>query len=205
MKLDVTFDLPSARLRTIRHYTATSGSPTFETWTTFSPLGSSVTVSDLNAFALTIPVGTIHWVNGLQGDSVEAAHDSAFTLEQRTLQSGERLTLGAIGRASEQTVPWFAVDSGPDVFYARFAVVRRLVAGRRENRRRPRLAAWPANDVDQRLIDGRWSPCLLRRHARQPRKRLCRASDLRPPRPARRPTARTAGHLQHVVRVRRRD
>lgn len=118
VKLDVTFDLPSARLRTIRHYTATSGSPTFETWTTFSALGSPVTVSDLNAFALTIPAGTIHWVNGLQGDSVEAAHDSAFTLEQRTLQSGERLTLGAVGRASEQTVPWFAVDNGPDVFYA---------------------------------------------------------------------------------------
>jgi alpha-galactosidase len=118
VKLDATFDLPSARLRTTRHYVAASGSPTFETWTTFSSLGAAVNVSDLNAFMLTIPAGTIHWVNGLQGDGVEAAHDAAFTLEQRTLQSGERLALGAVGRASEQTVPWFAVDNGPDVFYA---------------------------------------------------------------------------------------
>jgi len=118
VKLDATFDLPSARLRTTRHYIATSGSPTFETWTTFSSLGAPVNVSDLNAFMLTIPAGTMHWVNGLQGDSAEAAHDSAFTLEQRTLQNGERLSLGAVGRASEQTVPWFAVDNGPDVFYA---------------------------------------------------------------------------------------
>ena len=118
VKLDATYDLPSVRLRTTRHYIATSGSSTFETWTTFSSLGPPVNVSDLNALMLTIPAGTIHWVNGLQGDGVEAAHDAAFTLEQRTLQSGERLELGAVGRASEQTVPWFAVDNGPDVFYA---------------------------------------------------------------------------------------
>jgi alpha-galactosidase len=118
VRLDVTFDLPSSRLRTTRHYVAASRSPTFETWTTFASLGSPISVSDLNAFALTIPAGTIHWLNGLQGDGTEAVRDSAFTLQQRTLEGGERMVLGATGRASEQTVPWFAVDSGPDVFYA---------------------------------------------------------------------------------------
>lgn len=118
VKLDVTYDLPSLRLRTTRHYIATSGSPTFETWTTFSPLGSPVTVSDLNGLTLTIPAGTIHWVNGLQGDSPEVARDTAFTLQQRTLENGERLALGAQGRSSEETVPWFAVNTGSDIFYA---------------------------------------------------------------------------------------
>ena len=118
VKLDVTFELPSARLRTTRHYIATSGSTAFETCTTFAPIGAPVSESDLKPLTLTITAGTIHWVNGLQGDGVEAAHDSAFTLEQRTLQNGERLTLGSVGRSSEQTVPWIAVDNGPDTFYA---------------------------------------------------------------------------------------
>jgi alpha-galactosidase len=118
VRLDVTYDLPSSRLRTTRHYVAGSGSPTFEAWTTFTPLGTPVNVADLNGFSLTIPAGTIHWVNGLQGDGSEAVHDSAFTLQQRTLGGAERLTLGASGRASEQTVPWFSVDIGRDEFYA---------------------------------------------------------------------------------------
>ena len=118
VKLDVTYDLPSVKLSTTRHYLAASGSPTFETWTTFTPLASGVSVSDLNAFTLSIPAGTLHWLNGLQGDGVEAARDSAFTLQQRTLAEGERLVLGASGRSSEETVPWFAVDGSRDVFYA---------------------------------------------------------------------------------------
>jgi alpha-galactosidase len=117
VRLDVTFELPAFRLRTTRHYAATSGSPTFETWTSFAPLGSPVGLSELNAFVLTIPGGTLHWVNGLQGDGTEAIRDSAFTLQQRTLQAGERLVLGSTRRASEQTVPSFAVTSGSQVFY----------------------------------------------------------------------------------------
>ena len=117
VRLDVTFDLPSSHLRLSRHYVAASGSPTFETWTTFVPLGSAVSVSDLNGFVATIPAGTIHWVNGLQGDSTEAANDAAFTLQQRDLNGTERLVLGANGRASEQTVPWAAIENSSGVFY----------------------------------------------------------------------------------------
>jgi alpha-galactosidase len=118
VRLDVTFDLPASRLRATRTYAVTSGSPTFETWTTFTPTGGTVALGDLNALKLTIPAGTFHWVNGLQGDDATTARDTAFTRQQRTLAPGERLALGAAGRSSEDTVPWFAVDSGPDVFYA---------------------------------------------------------------------------------------
>ncbi len=118
VRLDVTYDLPPARLRATRHYGATSGSPTFETWTTFTPLGSPVALSNLTPLTLTIPPGTLHLVNGLQGDDATTARDTAFTRQQRTLEPGERLSLGAPGRSSEQTVPWIAADSGADVFYS---------------------------------------------------------------------------------------
>ena len=117
VRFDATYDIPSARLRATRHYEATSGSPTFETWTTYTPLGSSVALSNMTPLTLTIPQGTLHWVNGLQGDDATTARDSAFTRQERTLAPGERLSLGAAGRSSEQTVPWIAVDSGVDVFY----------------------------------------------------------------------------------------
>jgi alpha-galactosidase len=72
----------------------------------------------LNAFVMTVPAGKMHWVEGLQGDAVGAPPDSAFTLHHRTLGAGEHLTLGAEGRSSERTVPWFAVDGAQDEFYA---------------------------------------------------------------------------------------
>ena len=54
VQLDAAFDLPASRIRVTRHYAATSGSPTFETWTTITPLAGTVTVSDLNAFKLAV-------------------------------------------------------------------------------------------------------------------------------------------------------
>ena len=118
VRLTATFDLPSAGLRFTRHYSATSGSPTFESWMTYSILGPAfATLSNLNAFQFTVPAGTVHWLTGLQGDNADVEHDSAFTLRQNTLAFGDRLVLGATGRASEQTVPWFAVDGTDDEFY----------------------------------------------------------------------------------------
>jgi alpha-galactosidase len=117
VQLDATYDLPSARLRATRHYAATSGSPTFETWTTVTPLGGTVTLADLNAFRITVPAGPMHWLNGLQGDDPNQPRETAFTLQKRDLAVGDRLSLGAVGRSSEETVPWFAIDRGGDQFY----------------------------------------------------------------------------------------
>ena len=88
VQLDAAFDLPASRIRVTRHYAATSGSPTFETWTTITPLAGTVTVSDLNAFKLVVVPGTIHWVNGLQGDNSDNQIESAFTLRQQELDIG---------------------------------------------------------------------------------------------------------------------
>jgi alpha-galactosidase len=118
VQLDATFEWPAARLRATRHYAATSGSPTFETWTTITPLAGAVTVGDLNAFKFTAAPGPIRWLNGLQGDDPNQPQEMAFTLRQRELAPGERLALGAIGRSSEETVPWFAIDGGSEQFFA---------------------------------------------------------------------------------------
>ena len=102
-----------------RHYAMVSGSPSFEAWNTYEPLGAKPTVADdLSALELTIPAGTIRWLNGLQGDNAGADIDSAFSLRQKTLAAGEAFTVGATYRASEHTVPWFAIDGTGDEFYS---------------------------------------------------------------------------------------
>ena len=119
LRLDAVFGLRSAGLEIRRHYVVTSGSPTFETWTTYAPLpGATATVSNLSALELTVPNGTVHWLMGLQGDNANFVHDNAFTRQQKSLAVGDQLIFGARGRASEQVVPWFAIDGAPDEFYA---------------------------------------------------------------------------------------
>src|SRR5262249_22966137 len=112
LRLDATYALASANLTVTRHYAIVSGSPSFETWTTYA--SASAAVSELNAIHLVVPAGTIHWLTGLDGDTAGAPDpsmpDTAFTLKQQTLAIGQQLTFGAAHRASEQTVPWFAVD-----------------------------------------------------------------------------------------------
>ena len=118
LRMDAVYDLLPIGLRVTRHYAVTDGSPTFEAWTTIERTGRrSVKVANLNAVALTVPAGTIHYVTGLQGDNADVAHDTAFTLHSRTLNPGEHLSQGAQGRSSEKAMPWFAVDGSPDAFY----------------------------------------------------------------------------------------
>jgi len=119
LQLNATFELASAGLRMTRHYAIASGAPAFEAWTTFTPTGDNARdLSDLSALQITLPPGQLRWINGLQGSAADVRNDAAFSLQQKTLDSGEMLTLGAEGRSSERTVPWFAVDGEKDEFFA---------------------------------------------------------------------------------------
>ncbi len=105
VQLDAVFEVPAARLRATRHYAATSGSPTFETWTTFTPTAGAVSLSDLNGFRLTVPAGTLRWLNGLQGNDPKMPRDAAFTLQQRAragnlARQGRRQVRILAGRAN---------------------------------------------------------------------------------------------------------
>ena len=118
LQLNATFELASAGLRVTRRYAIATGSPTFETWTTYAPMSGTPTLSNLNALQVTVTAGTIRSLTGLQGDSANVQADSVFNLRQRTLGSGGHFEIGAKGRASESSIPWIAVDGGRDEFYA---------------------------------------------------------------------------------------
>src|SRR5262245_26492403 len=118
LRWNATYELASAGLRFTRHYAIVNGAPAFEAWTTFTPTTNAKNLSDLNALQITLPAGQIRWINGLQGSAADVRNDASFSLQQRTLGNGEMLTLGAEGRSSEQTVPWFAVDGDQDEFFS---------------------------------------------------------------------------------------
>jgi len=118
LTLNATFDLSSPALRVTRHYAIAGSSPSFEAWTTFQSLSGPIPLANLNAISLTLTNGPVRWLTGLQGDSADVASDGAFTLEQVSLAVNQHWSVGAAGRASEQTVPWFAIDGDGDEFYA---------------------------------------------------------------------------------------
>jgi alpha-galactosidase len=118
LQLSATYDLPAGSVRVTRHYAIVSGSPSFEVWNSYTPLGPSVSLGTPDALEMTVPAGTIRSLAGLQGDSADVIVDSAFTLNQTTLALGQQFAVGAQFRASEQNVPWFAVDGAQDEFYA---------------------------------------------------------------------------------------
>ena len=122
VRLDLAFVHRPSGLRATRHVAVVDDSPTFEVWTTLEALGEAVDVSDLNGVELTIPTGTVRWLNGLRGSTSDQGNPEAFLTQERVLGEGDRLTLGAQGRSSETTVPWVSVhgsdDEHPEEFYA---------------------------------------------------------------------------------------
>ena len=118
LRLNASYRYKPASLRATRHISIVNGSPTFEVWTTFERLGPEATLSDLNGFELEVPEGTVRWLNGLQGDTSDVMHATAFSQRNTRLGPGEGLTLGSAGRSSEESVPWFTIDGENDQFYA---------------------------------------------------------------------------------------
>jgi len=154
LELAAAYDLAGTDLQFTRHYAIVSGSPTVEAWTTFAS-AAGFPIADLSTLQLTLPFGTIHWLNGLQGDNADVAASSPFTRQQQTLDVGSVVTLGAQGRASEQTVPWFAVDGATDEFYAALMwsgawslTITRQAAGLRMSIGLPSMTTTVVNSVD---------------------------------------------------------
>jgi melibiase-like protein len=118
VQLDMDLSL-GQRVALTRHYALYDGSPTFEVWTSVrSADGLTHTLSDLNAFSLTVPGGVLRWVNGLQGDNADVDKETAFSLDEQTLDDGQAITLGSTRRSSEQTIPWIVADGGDQSVFA---------------------------------------------------------------------------------------
>lgn len=118
LRLAVSYRFKPASVRATRHIAIVDGSPTFEMWTTYESLGADAILSDLNAFELKVRDGVVRWLNGLQGSTSDTPQPSAFSLNGKRIALGEELTVGAEGRSSESTVPWFAIDGEDEEFYA---------------------------------------------------------------------------------------
>lgn len=115
------FDYSQQALRTrvARHYACYPGSPTIETWTTVQVAagGPPLVVSNLVGWQLSVPVGTVRWINGLRGDAPDTPVDEAFSLAQRDLAPGESVTLAARQRSSERVMPFVMIDNGADEWF----------------------------------------------------------------------------------------
>lgn len=111
VELAINFQLRSRGLFATRHYAIYPTAPVVEIWTSLesSAQESRTLVSNLNAYDLAAPPGSVNWINGLQ---VADANGGAFTLQRRDLSPGEQLELGAESRASETAVPWWFIDTG---------------------------------------------------------------------------------------------
>ena len=103
----------------VRHYACYPGSPTVETWTTVQTTAGAdpLVVSHLVGWQLSVPAGTVRWVNGLRGDAPDTPVDDAFSVGQRDLAPGESITLAAHRRSSERFMPFVMIDNGRDEWF----------------------------------------------------------------------------------------
>ncbi|MFI5179126.1 MAG: glycoside hydrolase family 36 protein, partial [Vicinamibacterales bacterium] len=109
LEVDYTRSDVGARVR--RFYVCYPHSPVVETWTRVETTATrAIGVADLVTWRATIATGTIHWLNGLQGDSADASNDNAFAAESRDLTDTDELVLGSERRSSERQVPVAIVD-----------------------------------------------------------------------------------------------
>jgi alpha-galactosidase len=115
--LTFTFEDRGRRLSVERSYAAYPGSPTIECWTRIESLGGSADLSGLTAWQMTMPLGTVRWLNGLRGDSADTDAASAFSLDKGELDPGDQFAIGSDRQSTEQYVPLLFVEDGDDSFY----------------------------------------------------------------------------------------
>lgn len=115
VELTLSFDHRDTGIVATRHYRSVAGAPVIEVWTTLMlPAGrAEVVTSSLNAWRLSVPAGTVRWVAGLEPpDGLES-----FTIVDRDLRPGERLSFGSLERSSSSVVPVFSVAAAQGRFF----------------------------------------------------------------------------------------
>lgn len=119
VRLTFEFEHRATHARIARMYACAPGSPTIEVWTRIiAPAGDPLILSDINGIDMLMPNATVRWIGGLRGDSADSVADGAFALDERGLDTDERIEIGAEGRSTSDYVPFVIVDDGRDEFYA---------------------------------------------------------------------------------------
>jgi alpha-galactosidase len=120
VELDLIFTSRAQSVRITRSYAVYMRAPVVEAWTRIEALSSSASVHGLNAWQLTVPMGTVRTVSGLLGDDADNSNANVarqFTIQRQDVPAGRRLDLGATDRSSEDTLPWFAIERSDAVFF----------------------------------------------------------------------------------------
>ncbi len=117
VRLDLHFADATRRFRAVRSYAVHPAAPVLEVWTRITPDSRALVVDKLNAFDVPLASGTFRWITGhLTPPEAGGTFSSGWV----DLEPGQRYDLGSAGRASEQTVPWFAVDRGTDSVFGAY-------------------------------------------------------------------------------------
>jgi alpha-galactosidase len=120
VELDLVFTSRAHGVRITRSYAVYARAPVVEAWARFESLSNSATIQGLNAWQLTVPAGTVRTVSGLLGDNADNSNVNVarqFTIQRQEVAAGRRVDLGAAGRSSEETLPWFAIERSDAVFF----------------------------------------------------------------------------------------
>jgi hypothetical protein len=204
--LSFAFHSSKAPLVVVRSYACVEGSPAIEAWTSFQIRGSSsVTVSNPNVWQLSVPAGTVHFVNGLRGDSAAVRVDEAFMLRDASIGPGASMVLEEHNRSTEQYLPLISADLPTDEFFGGL-----LWSGSWQmtiRRAGPARQCRPPDDEHRRrrVASARDAARLFRFHAWRPLRRFGRPARLRRPGTPPRPAVSVAGHQQYMVLLRHGD
>jgi alpha-galactosidase len=79
--------------------------------------GEPLVVSHFVGWQVSVPVGTVRWINGLRGDAPDTPVDDAFSVSKQDLAPGESVTLAAYRRSSERFMPFVMIDNGSDEWF----------------------------------------------------------------------------------------
>ena len=113
VRLELVFEDPSSKIRVTRNYACTAGSGAIEVWSVFETTGTTakVTIGDIGVWRLTMPVGAVNWVTGLEAGEEQGGR---FTRQRQALTSGGQFELGSAARSSQTAVPvvWFSGTPG---------------------------------------------------------------------------------------------
>ncbi len=113
VRLELVFEDTSSKIRVTRNYACAAGSGAIELWSVFEARSgaSDVTIGDIGAWRLAMPVGAVNWVTGLRAGEEQGGR---FTRRQQGLSPDAPFELGSESRSTESAVPvvWFSGEPG---------------------------------------------------------------------------------------------
>ena len=113
VRLELVFEDTTSKVRVTRNYACAAGSGAIEVWSVFETTSNAakVPISDIGVWRLTVPVGAVNWVTGLQAGEEQGGR---FTRQRQVLDAGGQFELSSATRSSESAVPvvWFSGAAG---------------------------------------------------------------------------------------------